>query len=240
MTQARWLSKIILLFVCALAIPNLQAETSSAKIIDTVTTFLERETQNHLQQSKIQGRYSVEIGRLDSRLRMPGCTEPLNARLESPTQPVGRVTVKVRCDDHAPWSIFVSAHVHLFRDVVVSTRPLKRNALLNKADITMAERDVASLKLGYLTSIEEAVGSQLTRAIPADQPITPNQLRLPALIKRGDQVVISAISGVISVRMQGEALTDGGLGEQIRVRNLRSKKVIFARVTAAGQVEVDM
>ncbi len=124
--------------------------------------------------------------------------------------------------------------------MVVSTRPLKRNALLNKADVTMAERDVASLKLGYLTSIEEAVGSQLTRAIPADQPITPNQLRLPALIKRGDQVVISAISGVISVRMQGEALTDGGLGEQIRVRNLRSKKVIFARVTAAGQVEVDM
>jgi flagella basal body P-ring formation protein FlgA len=40
--------------------------------------------------------------------------------------------------------------------------------------------------------------------------------------------------------MPGEALSDGGLSEQIRVRNLNSQRVVKARVTGPGQVEVSM
>ena len=40
--------------------------------------------------------------------------------------------------------------------------------------------------------------------------------------------------------MPGEALSDGGFNEQIRVRNLNSNKVIKAQITAPGQVEVAM
>jgi DNA mismatch repair protein MutS len=43
-------------------------------------------------------------------------------------------------------------------------------------------------------------------------------------------VVISAHSGTISVRMPGEALSDGILGKQISVRNQRSRRVIKAQV----------
>jgi flagella basal body P-ring formation protein FlgA len=40
--------------------------------------------------------------------------------------------------------------------------------------------------------------------------------------------------------MPGEALANGGLSEQIRVKNLNSNRVIKAQVTAPGQVEVSM
>jgi flagella basal body P-ring formation protein FlgA len=51
-------------------------------------------------------------------------------------------------------------------------------------------------------------------------------------------VVISARSGTLNVRMPGEALSNGGMSEQIKVKNLNSQRVIKARVTAPGQVEV--
>ena len=57
-------------------------------------------------------------------------------------------------------------------------------------------------------------------------------------MRKGDQVVINARSGTLTVRMPGEALSDGGLSEQVRVKNLNSKRVIKARITGPGQVEV--
>lgn len=39
---------------------------------------------------------------------------------------------------------------------------------------------------------------------------------------------------------QHEALSDGAVGQQIRVRNLRSERIIRARVTGPGQVEAGM
>ncbi|KPW30067.1 Flagellar basal-body P-ring formation protein FlgA [Pseudomonas coronafaciens pv. atropurpurea] len=42
------------------------------------------------------------------------------------------------------------------------------------------------------------------------------------------------------MRMPGEAMSDGGFNEQIRVKNLNSQRVIKASVTGPGQVEVAM
>lgn len=44
----------------------------------------------------------------------------------------------------------------------------------------------------------------------------------------------------INVKMPGEALSDGAPGQQIRVRNLRSQRIIKARVIEPGTVEVNM
>lgn len=60
------------------------------------------------------------------------------------------------------------------------------------------------------------------------------------VVHKGDQVVISAGSSTIQVKMPGEALSAGAIGDQIRVRNLNSKRVVKARVTGPGQVEVAM
>jgi len=225
----------------SLLLPNITwASTSVEQIIDTAHTFLEQETQNYLANSNIDARHEVSIGRLDSRLRMAACDQPLTASLENPQQPAGRVTLRVRCDGSAPWSIFVSGQVNLYRDVVVATRPIKRNSIIQTGDITLAERDVGNLKQGYLLSLDSVAGSLATRGLQHDQVVSPNQIRPPEAVKRGEQVVITAVSGSVRVRMPGEALSDGAIGEQIRVRNLRSQRIIHARVIGPGQVEVSM
>ena len=93
---------------------------------------------------------------------------------------------------------------------------------------------------GYLTDPNQALGKKLTRPLQADQIIVPAMLLLAESVRRGDHVIISARSGGITVRMPGEAMASGVLGEQINVRNQRSQRVIRARITGPGQVEVGM
>lgn len=195
---------------------------------------------DYLQRSNIAGRHEVQINRLDPRLRLPLCEQPLTTTLESPAEPIGRVTLRVRCDGSAPWTVFVPGQVRLYRQVVIASRPLKRDNLLTDADVLLAERDVGLLNQGYLTALPQAVGKKLTRPLLPDQVLAPTHVQMAEAIRKGDQVVISARSGGISVRMPGEALSDGTVGKQISVRNQRSNRVVRARVVGPGQVEVAM
>ena len=132
------------------------------------------------------------------------------------------------------------ATVRLFRDVVVVTRPLKRDNTVGEGDVALRERDVGSLGPGYLTQLDQAVGMKLLRPTVLDQVLTQQHLEQAEVVRKGDHVVIIARSGSLSVRMPGEALDKGGLQTQIRVRNLNSRRVVKARVTGPGQVEVAM
>lgn len=235
--------------VCAAAavclsgfVNSVQAEdfTLPEQLIGVTQGFLEFTVEDYLATSQTAGRYEIEVNRIDPRLRMNHCDKELAASLESPAQPVGRVTVKVRCDGSAPWTVYVPAQVHLYREVVVVARPLKRDAIVGEQDVVMREKDVGLLRGGFLDSLDQAVGQKIVRPTVIDQILTPVALEQPAMVRKGDHVVISAKSGQLNVRMPGEALSDGGYNEQIRVKNLNSQRVIKANITAPGQVEVAM
>jgi flagella basal body P-ring formation protein FlgA len=209
-------------------------------LIGASETFLEQAVGDYLQRSNIAGRHEIQINRLDPRLRLPLCDQDLTTSLESPAQPIGRVTLRVRCDGSSPWTVFVPGQVRQYREVVTANRPLKRDNVVTEMDVSLAERDIGLLNQGYLTSLQQALGKKLTRALLPDQVLAPVHVQQAEVIRKGDQVVISARSGGISVRMPGEALSDGVLGKQISVRNQRSKRVVKARITGPGQVEVAM
>ncbi|WP_273220450.1 flagellar basal body P-ring formation chaperone FlgA [Pseudomonas sp.] len=212
--------------------------TSSDQLIGVTQGFLEFTVEDYLATGQIEGRYEIQVNQLDPRVRLAHCDKDLTATLESPAQPMGRVTVRVRCEGSSPWTIFVPAQVKLFRDVVTVTHPLKRGAIIDYGDVTLRERDVGLISQGYLTAVELAVGQKLLRPVVSDQVLTLTHLEQAATVRKGDHVIISARSGTLSVKMPGEALSDGGLSEQIRVKNLNSNRIIKARVTAPGQVEV--
>jgi len=216
------------------------AATLPEQLIGASRDFLEQAVSDYLQRSEISGRHEIQINRLDPRLRLPLCDRELTASLESPAQPIGRVTLRVRCDGSSPWTVFVPGQVKLYRDVVTAIRPLKRESVVTPLDVALTERDVGLLNQGYLTSLQQAIGKKLTRPLQPDQVVAPAHVEQAEAIRKGDRVVISARSATITVRMPGEALSDGAIGRQISVRNQRSQRVIKARVTGPGQVEVAM
>ena len=214
--------------------------TLPEELIGATEGFLEFMVEDYLQRSEITARHEIQVNPLDPRLRLAACDSDLTQSLESPAQPVGRVTVRVSCEGSTPWAVFVPAQVRIFRPVVVVKTALRRDSIIGAGDVALVEQDVSLLNRGYVTEVEQVIGRKLTRATRTDQVLTPAMLQLAEAVRRGDQVVISARSGGINVRMQGEALSGGTLGQQISVRNLTSQRVIRARVAGPGQVEVEM
>ncbi|POA16982.1 flagella basal body P-ring formation protein FlgA [Pseudomonas sp. FW300-N1A1] len=240
-TCRRWRCMVAVACVFNAGSPALADPVTLPDLLIGVTQgFLEFTVEDYLATSQTEGRYEIEVNQLDPRLRMPMCDKELTATLESPAKPLGRVTVRVRCDGGAPWTVFVPAQVHLFREVVTTTRPLKRAGIIEPFDVMLRERDISLINQGYLTNVDQAIGQKLVRSMVNDQVITLVHMEQAEVVRKGDQVVITARSGTLSVRMPGEALANGGLNEQIRVKNLNSQRVIKAQVTAPGQVEVAM
>lgn len=231
---------VALCLLAATGVARADNVTLPEQLIGATQGFLEFTVEDYLATSQTQGRYEIEVKQLDPRLRMPHCDKELTASLENSATPIGRVTVKLRCEGSSPWTVFVPAQVHLFRNVVTVVRPMKRDAIVSQADVALRERDVGLLGQGFLDSLDQAIGQKLVRPTVIDQILTPVHLEQPQMVRKGDQVVISARSGAMSVRMPGEALSDGGYNEQIRVKNLNSKRVIKANIVAPGQVEVPM
>lgn len=224
----------------ALCNANAEEFTAPEQLIGATQGFLEFTVEDYLATSQTEGRYEVSVNEIDPRLRMPKCAEQLTASLSSPGAPLGRVSVRVRCDTAAPWTVFMPAQVKLFREVVMTTRPLPRDTVLGAPDLVMRERDVGLLTQGYLTSMDQAVGYKLTRQTVSDQVLAAAFLEQPHVVNKGDHVVIVARTGALAVRMPGEAMADGAMSQQIAVRNLNSMRVIKARVTGPGEVEVSM
>jgi len=231
---------VALCLLAAAGVARADNITLPEQLIGVTQGFLEFTVEDYLATSQTQGRYEIEVKQLDPRLRMPHCDKELTASLENSATPIGRVTVKLRCECSSPWTVFVPAQVHLFRNVVTAVRPMKRDAIVTEADVALRERDVGPLGQGFLDSLDQAIGQKVVRPMVIDQTITPVHLEQPQMVHKGDQVVITARSGAMSVRMPGEALADGGFNEQIRVKNLNSKRVIKANIVAPGQVEVPM
>jgi flagella basal body P-ring formation protein FlgA len=208
---------------------------SHASILEAARGYLETQAaQQHA------GRVEVNLRRLDSRLNLQPCGADLHVELAPGAQLKGATSVRVSCLKGANWSLYVTGKIAVFGKTLITRRSLSRNEQLGRDDVQVVERDLSDLHYGYLDSPEQAVGMQMTRALPAGQILTPQLVKAPKVIERGDRVTLMAESGGITVRMRGEALADGAQGERLRVRALNSKRIVEGLVLSAGVVKVTL
>jgi flagella basal body P-ring formation protein FlgA len=174
---------------------------------------------------------------VDPHLNLAPCPAPVQAQLPARTQPTSRLSVQLRCTAPGGWTLRVPVRLELYRQVLVTVRPLLRGDGLGAADVRGEERDIARLGYGYLDQLEQAAGRSLARPLPAGSVLTPAMFSSRQLVRPGDNVQLLAHTGGIEVRAGGVALGGGDTGARLRVRNGSSGRVVDAVVLAAGQVE---
>jgi flagella basal body P-ring formation protein FlgA len=180
----------------------------------------------------------VNIGQLDKRLRLTACRTPLAVFLPKGARSLGKSTVGVQCNDAPGWKIYVPVHLTKFARVVVAKQSLPRDTIIGPADIELFKKDLSQQNYGYFTSVDEVIGMRLRRPIRRDETLSPSNLKPRLLVKRGDIVTILAEIKGLTVRVNGNALTDGHRGDEIRVKNQRSKRILQAEVIGPGTVRV--
>ena len=229
-----------LTFLGAAGVTILGSGLTSANTHEPHENIMAAATQAVLAMPEVQNLTNPAItpNNLDDRLRLTRCSEPLSASVTSRYMRGGRLTVDVACAGIQPWSIYVPVTLTSEVQVLTLLQALPRDAVLSEGDI-----DVITLRrrpngLPTLSDPERAIGMAAKRALSEGTELSPTMLKQPVVIKRGDQTLITAGTGGLSVRMTGKALEDGVIGEQIRVQNLSSKRTIQGEVQPDGSISI--
>ena len=171
--------------------------------------------------------------------------------------PSGRVTVQVSTPKHNDWigstpfivrvmvagqrvkRITVPVNLEVWSDVIVSVKPLGRYQPIENDDIRIKRMNLARVPSNAVIRMDEALGRRANRNIAADCILRRDQIETPPIVKRGDIVQIVAQSPILKITVKGMAKQNGGRGERIKVINLRSKKLLYAKVVDDQTVQVD-
>jgi flagella basal body P-ring formation protein FlgA len=78
------------------------------------------------------------------------------------------------------------------------------------------------------------------RYIAAKTPLTTSHMQRPQLIKKGGIVNVALINGSMRLTTQGRSLENGSLGDIIRIKNIKTKIIIEAKVTGASSAKVGL
>lgn len=193
---------------------------------------------------------AVVLAPLDPRLQIQTCSRPLNMDLPFASPD----TIRVRCAQPA-WQLFVRVSVAgrvaaqpgqakaepapvEKRQVLVAAVPLQRGMILTEAHVRLATVDTPGMPVNVLEQMSQILHSEVLRDVRPDTPLRSQDIRPTVLVKRGQMVLMSvgqAQGFQISARV--EAQQDGRYGEQIKLKNRDSGRMLTGLVKGPNQVQ---
>ena len=153
---------------------------------------------------------------------------------------IGNSSFTVRCYENGAFlnGKTVRARIEVLMDVVVSTKSLHRNTRINRDDVRLVKKWFNRLPSNIISSHDAVVGMKLRTNVKPNAEITGNMVRSIPMVKKGKPVRIVFENGPMRITTIGLSEQDGMHGELIKVRNVSSKNMIYARVTGNSLVKV--
>jgi flagella basal body P-ring formation protein FlgA len=226
---------ICLLAICVVLAPSAHAGTQS---LDAVQAAAEAFVRAQLPVGN--AKHYVTAAPLDSRLRLQACDAPLEAFSPHANNVIPRATIGVRCPAAAPWTLYVPVSIETEVSVLVLRRALARRARVTLADVEPQVRRMPGSAAQFISDVASLQGHRLRRALPAGSALTVDALAPDILVRRGQQVTLIAEAGGVEIRAQGQALTEGGAQDRVRVQNVTSLKVVEGVVETDSVVRVGL
>lgn len=223
---------VIILAACHIIPVHANALQSHAGITDAIKHFVTQQ-QVPLTHTK------VTVTSLNKQLQLSKCEKPIQVTQAAGAKLLGHTSLSVSCSAPQPWKIHVAAHIDGYVTALVARHPLTRGTLFKEENLKFTEKKYSQLRHGYYGSANLLKNMEAKRNIKAGQVLTPNLVKAQKLVLRGQHITIIAQSGSLSLRTKGKALMDGQQGQTIKVSNLNSKKLIYARVISAGIVVIN-
>lgn len=165
------------------------------------------------------------VGQLNVRGGSPPWTGPQFFQIELAT-PAGRETMPLKVD------------VQPAPAVVVTAQSLAPGTIIRPSDVRLQSGLLPESPEQCFRSVEEVVGYETARALPAGTILLRQSVRAPLLVRRGDVVTVYCRAAGIRVRTMARARSDGAMGELVEVEALWARETYLARVCGIQEVEV--
>jgi flagella basal body P-ring formation protein FlgA len=203
----------------------------------------------------------VQIAPLDPRVQVPNC--PKSLTIDHPFS--SKDTVRVRCADPV-WQIYLQVSMPAAakaaqaatsnpssgsvspsgavnsnpapKTVVVPKRLIQRGTVIESDMLEEVTQQGGNMDSSLLQSTKDALAAEAVRDLSAGQALRVSDIRRAILVKQGQLVTMTVgdKSGfLITVRV--EALQDGRMGEQVKLKNTESGRQISGIVTGPNLVK---
>lgn len=210
-------------------------EISKQQIRNVIHKYLTRnmpwdKNQARIKRIKVDRSIKVPRGRISTIISIPPQNDFLGNLPVSVDLSVNQIKIK---------RVWATAYIEVLTDVVLAKKPLGRNQIISKKDVVIEKMDLANLPADIITQIADVIGKRVKKKLKPGTVLRKDFVTLPAIVKKGDLVLIIAQSKDLMITTQGIIKEKGRVGDRIRVVNLDSNKTIYARVKNSSTVQVN-
>lgn len=216
------------LFICFSLFAPVSA-CAQPSIHQTIARQVEQQALALLAEQYPATEIELSLSPVNPALQLPDCAQPLE--ISFPYSSQQRLTAKVSCAYPQTWSIFVTARIALWKQIVIARQAIPRGTQITAAMLGFSRENISRAGKDYFSEMELLIGQSARRAIAIDEAISSQALEPATLVHRGEEVRLEAIIGSARISTSAIALEDGKLNEQIRVQNKQSGKEVYGIVT---------
>jgi len=157
----------------------------------------------------------------------------------TPAKPLGQQSIitDVLVDGVTQRQIKLSGDLALYGDVICTTSTLPRRSIVAAHNLKRVRRNLAMLGPDLITDEAAAIGKEIKTTLQPGAILYGNTLKAPEIVKRGDIVSILAANDFLTITVPGRVQIAGAKGDLIKVKNLMSRKEIFARIVGPDTVQ---
>ncbi|MBY8117941.1 flagellar basal body P-ring formation protein FlgA [Vibrio fluvialis] len=182
----------------------------------------------------VGGELVVNAANIDERIFATDCPEPLSTSSSSNNGSASAITVLVECTADN-WKVYVPVKLTLTVPMVTALTPITRGQIITEHDVTISMVDLLRFRRQGFSSQDLVVGAKTKKNLKLGDVIEQNDI---CVVCRNESVMIRAVSTGMSITTKGTALSDGTFGEQIKVKNDKSNRIIDAQVSGIGEATV--
>lgn len=204
------------LFLATLCLPL--AALAQDQLRMTVENYLRTQTRG------LPGEVQISVGTLDPRLQLPACSA-FAPFLPPGAQLWGRVTIGVRCQGPASWTVYLPVQIQVIGNYLVTARPMNPGEALQPGDFALQKGDLTAMPAGVLTSPEQAAGKTLRSALGGGMPVRSDMLIAPFVVQQGQDVRLVTQGQGFSASNDGKALNNAAEGQVARARTSNGQTV---------------
>lgn len=164
------------------------------------------------------------VGKLDS------------SRGLSPRMPVW---VDVQVDGQHYQSVPVWFAVSAMEKVLLARSDIAVKAEITADDFIEAYRDVTLVRGDFFNHAEELSGLRINRTLAGGAILKQSDVEWVPPVTRGEEVMVHATAGAVSIKTRAVAMNDGDLFQRIKVKSPAGYASFNAVVIGNGQVRVE-
>jgi flagella basal body P-ring formation protein FlgA len=138
-------------------------------------------------------------------------------------------------------TIFPRLEVLVLREVMVAVNGVARGGAIADGDVQLVKRALHTIPgTPILGGPDVLKGAVAKRYVAKGTVLVEGAFDLPPLVRSGSMVSVKVVSGGLTIIASGQAVSDGAMGQLIRVVNLDTRKDFVARVVGENRVEIHL